>query len=156
EMLNTWLWKRVREQRGATYGFGVGVSLARGGAAHLQISGAVGMLELRGTVAALQQQLGRYAKEGVPGAELERARARLLSLDAVRFVSTRNWGEQLLDARMLGFAPDALSRRPEYLQAVTSDALQQDFAGCLQRLVVGVIADEGRGRAALQVMAPQP
>lgn len=153
EVLRKQLWKRVREQRGATYGFAAWVSMSRGGAAHLQVQGAVDMLELRGTVAALQQQLAAYAKDGVPAPEVERARARLLAEDAVRFTSTEDWGNELLDARMLGFAPDALAQRPAHLQAVTSASLREEFAGCLQRLVVGVIADDGRGRAALQALS---
>ncbi len=148
------LWRQVREQRGATYGFSASASLARGGAAHLWLASVVDASRMGDAVATVHQTLAAYAREGVPTAELERARARLLAQEAVAFVPASAWVDALLEARMLGFPPEAVARRPDHLRAVTAAQLQQDFAGCLERLVVGLTGDEAQARASLQAVRP--
>jgi zinc protease len=62
--------------------------------------------------------------------------------------------DALLNARVLGWEAEAVTRRPALLQAVTPEALQKEFAACSERLVVGVVGDEGQVRAAAQTALP--
>jgi zinc protease len=146
ELMQARMWREVRERMGATYGFHAGTSLARGGAAHLLVEGVVEGPQLKASLVAARGALEGYAREGVPTAELERARARLLARHAVSLVTSADWVDALLEARMLDWDAAAVTRRPELLQAVTPADLQKEFAGCAGRLVVGLMGDQGAVR----------
>jgi zinc protease len=146
ELVQLRLWREVRERMGASYGFHAGTSLARGGAAHLLVEGVVDAAQLKATLAVASGTLEGYARDGVPAPELERARARLLARHAVALTTSEEWVDALLEARVLGWEAEAVTRRPELLQAVTSADLQKEFAGCAGRLVVNLMADEGAVR----------
>ncbi|MBZ4416858.1 pitrilysin family protein [Myxococcus sp. RHSTA-1-4] len=152
ELMDVRAYHEMRSQRGATYGFHVSPWLARGGAAHLMMQGMVDAARLDESVGFVRKTLGSYAKE-ISSEDLEQARTRLLARQAVSFISTDAWVDALLDARVRGFSHEAVARRPAHIQAVTAEALRQEFAGCLQRLVVSVTADEGRARATLQALS---
>lgn len=154
ELLRSRMWHQVREQMGATYGFAANATLARGGAAHLQVEGVVDAAKLGPVLTAAREVLATYGREGVPAAELERARSRLLARHAVALTTSDAWVDALLDARLQGWEAVSVSRQPERLGAVTAADLQKDFAGCAGRMVVGVIADEQVGRAAAQTAFP--
>jgi len=149
-VLKARMWHQVREQMGATYGFHTQVSMARGGAAHLLMEGVVDSSQLGASMAAARAALVAYGKEGVPAAEVESARSRLLSEQAVSLTTSGDWVAALLNARVLGWDAEAVSRRPALLQAVTPADLQKEFAACSERLVVGVTGDEGQARTAAQ------
>jgi zinc protease len=144
------MWHQIREQMGATYGFDSQVSMARGGAAHLLVEGVVETPQLGASMAAARAALESYAKEGVSAAELESVRTQLLAEHAVGLTTSRAWVEQLLNARVLGWEAEAVTRRPMLLQAVTAEDLRKEFAACVERLVVGVTGDEGAARSASQ------
>jgi zinc protease len=144
------LWRQVRERMGATYGFQVGTWMARGGAAHLQVEGMVARQHLETSISTIREALTDYAQRGVPAAELEAARGRLLAEHTVRLTTSGAWVDALLDTGVMGWQPDALTRRPVFLQAVASEALRQEFAGCLERMVVGIVGDEAQARSVLQ------
>jgi zinc protease len=153
-VLRARMWHQVREQMGATYGFYTQVSMARGGAAHLLLEGVVDAPQLGAAMTAVRTALTAYAKEGVPEAEVEGARGRLLAEQAVSLTTSRDWVGALLNARVLGWDAEAVTRRPALLQAVTPADLQKEFAGCSERLVVGVVGDEAQARAAVQAAFP--
>jgi zinc protease len=153
-VLRARMWHQVREQMGATYGFYTQVSMARGGAAHLLMEGVVDAAQLGPSMAAARAALVAYAKEGVPAAEVESARSRLLAEQAVALTSSRDWVAALLNARVLGWEAEAVTRRPALLQAVTSADLQKQFAACAERLVVGIVGDEAQARTAVQSAFP--
>jgi zinc protease len=144
------LWRQMRERMGATYGFQVGTWMARGGAAHLQIEGMVARQHLETSLSTIRAALTDYAQRGVPEAELEAARGRLLAEHTVRLTTSDAWVNALLDTGVMGWQPEALTRRPVFLQAVASEALRQEFSGCLERMVVGIVGDEAQARSALQ------
>ena len=144
------MWHRIRERMGATYGFYAGVSMSAGGAANLLLEDVVDLPQLGASMAAGREVLAAYALEGVSATELERARSRLLADHAVSLVTSADWVDALLKARVMGWSPEAVTQRPALLQAVTSAELQKEFAGCVERLVVGVIGDEGKARTAAQ------
>jgi zinc protease len=144
------LWRQVRERMGATYGFQVGTWMARGGAAHLQVEGMVARQHLETSISTIREALTDYAQRGVPAAELEAARGRLLAEHTVRLTTSGAWVDALLDTGVMGWQPDALTRRPVFLQAVASEALRQEFVGCLERMVVGIVGDEAQARSVLQ------
>ena len=148
------MWHQVREQMGATYGFYTQVSMARGGAAHLGLAGVVDAQQLGAAMTAVRTALTAYAKDGVPAAELESARSRLLAEQAVSLTTSRAWVGALLNARVLGWDADAVTRRPALLQAVSPADLQNEFAACTQRIVVGVIGDESVAKTAVQAAFP--
>ncbi|MCY1021073.1 M16 family metallopeptidase [Pyxidicoccus sp. MSG2] len=152
ELMEVQAWHDMRSQRGASYGFQSSTWLGRGGAAHLMVEGMVDARRMSEGVGSVRQAIAAFAKT-VSARDLEQARSRLLARQAVSFISTSAWVDALLDTRVRGFTPDALAQRPAHLQAVTSEALQREFAGCLERLVVAVTADEGPGRAALQALS---
>ncbi len=141
----------MRSRRGATYGFHARTWLGRGGAAHLLLEGAVDAQRMGEGIGTVRQTIASFAKD-VPAKELERARARLLARQAISFISSEAWVNALLTARVRGFEAAAVTRRPALLQAVTAEALRQDFDGCFNRLVVSVTADEGLARSAIQAM----
>jgi zinc protease len=144
------LWRQVRERMGATYGFQVGTWMARGGAAHLQIYGMVARQHLETSLGTIREALTDYAQRGVPEAELEAARGRMLAEHTVRLTTSGAWVDALLDAGVMGWQPQALTRRPVFLQTVAPEALRQEFAGCLERMVVGIVGDESQARSVLQ------
>jgi zinc protease len=135
---------------GATYGFAAGMTMARGGAAHLLVEGIVDSPQLAAAMGAARAAMESYSREGIPAAELERARARLLARHAVSLTTSAAWVDALLEARGLGWDASAVARGPDFLRAVTPADLQEEFAGCVERLVVGVTADEGVARSAVQ------
>jgi zinc protease len=148
------MWHQVREQMGATYGFYTQVSMARGGAAHLLLEGVVDAPQLAAAMTAVRTALTAYATDGVPAVEVESARGRLLAEQAVSLTTSRSWVGALLNARVLGWDAEAVTRRPALLQAVSPTDLQKEFAACSQRLVVGVIGDESVARTAAQAAFP--
>lgn len=154
ELLRARMWRQVREQMGATYGFFIEASLARGGAAHLLMDGMVDAPQLGPAMVAAKQALAFYGREGVPAADLEKARARLLAGQAVALTTTSDWVDALLEARVLGWDAATVARRPELLRAVTAADLQKEFSGCSGRLVVGLIADESAARTAVNAAFP--
>lgn len=72
-------------------------------------------------------------------------------------------GEHAMSPPSSGFAlvvrihqalsPPAVPPSTFIIQAVPADALKQEFAGCLQRLVVSITGDEQPSRAALQAVS---
>ncbi|MCP3140287.1 insulinase family protein [Pyxidicoccus sp. QH1ED-7-1] len=152
ELLGGQSMHELRSQRGATYGFHASTWLARGGAAHLLVEGVVDAPRVAEGLGSVKQALAAFAKEVTPE-QLEDARARLLARQSVSFLTSAHWVDALLEARVQGFQPDAVARRPAHVQAVTADALRREFAGCLERLVVGITADEGQARPALQALS---
>ncbi|NOK16201.1 M16 family metallopeptidase [Corallococcus carmarthensis] len=152
ELLEVEAYDKTRSGTGASYGFGAQPWIGRGGAAHLSMGGSLDVQRLREGVGSLRETLAAFAKE-VSQEDLARARSRLLAQQAVSFISTDAWVEALLEARVRGFPVEAVAQRPAHLQAVTADALKQEFAGCLQRLVVSVTGDEAPSRAALQAVS---
>ncbi len=153
-VLRARMWHQVREQMGATYGFHTQVSMARGGAAHLLLQGVVDAPQLGAAMTAVRTALTGYARDGVPAAEVESARGRLLAEQAVSLTTSGDWVSAVLNARMLGWDAEAVTRRPALLQAVSPADLQKEFAACSQRLVVGVIGDETLARTAAQAAFP--
>jgi len=154
EVLRERMWHQVRDQMGATYGFYAQVSMARGGAAHLQLEGVVDAPQLGAAMTAVRTAMTAYAKDGVPAVEVESARSRLLADQAVSLTTSRSWVGALLNVRVLGWDAEAVSRRPALLQAVSPEDLQKEFSACSQRLVVGVIGDESVARTAVQAAFP--
>jgi zinc protease len=150
EVLEARTWRRLREQLGATYGFNTQVSMARGGAAHLLVEGVVDAPQLGASLLGVHGALTAYARQGVPAAELERARARLLARDAVALNTSRSWMNALLNARVLGWDAEAVTGWSVLLQTVTAADLHKEFATCAERLVVGITGDETVARAAAQ------
>ncbi|KFE70788.1 M16 family metallopeptidase [Hyalangium minutum] len=154
EVLKARMFHQVREQMGATYGFHTQVSMARGGAAHLLMEGVVEASQIEASMSAARGALAAYGQGGVPGAEVESARSRLLASQAVFLTTSGDWVYALLNARVLGWDAEAVTRRPALLQAVTPADLQKEFAACSERLVVGVTGDEGAARTAVQAAFP--
>ncbi|QSQ24202.1 insulinase family protein [Pyxidicoccus parkwayensis] len=152
ELLDVQAWHDMRSSSGASYGFQSRTWLGRGGAAHLLVEGMVDSRRMNEGVGSVRKAMAGFAKS-VSAVDLEQARSRLLARQAVSFISTSAWVDALLDTRVHGFAPEALAQRPAHLQAVTAESLQKEFAGCLERLVVAVTADEAPGRAALQALS---
>lgn len=154
EVLGSRLRRQVREQRGATYGFAASTQLQRGGAAHLLVQGVVDAPQLGTALSSAREALEGYASAGIPAAELERARSRLLAAQSVSLLTSGDWVEELLRVRRLGWDADALARRPALLQAVTAEALQKSFQGCVQHFVIGVIGDPAQSKTALSTAFP--
>ncbi|WP_342375449.1 insulinase family protein [Myxococcus stipitatus] len=152
ELLSMRTFDQVRSRQGASYGFSSRAWVGRGGASHLLVEGVVDSRLLVQSAKEVQAAFTSLA-EHLDAAELERARSRRLAKQAVDFISSAQWVEALLVARVRGFTPESLARRPAYLQAVTVDALKEEFRGCLQRWVVGVVADEGQARATLRALS---
>ncbi|MCE9667684.1 insulinase family protein [Myxococcus stipitatus] len=143
---------KMRSQTGASYGFGAGTWVARGGAAHLMVDGLVDAQHMAEGAKYIQDMLASFAT-GLGEEELAQARSRLLAGQAVSYISSAAWVDALLTARRRGFSPEDLANRPAFLQAVSVAALRKEFDDCRKRLVVGVVADEGRARAALQALS---
>ncbi|RKH18764.1 insulinase family protein [Corallococcus sp. CA047B] len=152
ELLEVRAYQETRAGTGASYGFGARPFIARGGAAHLLVAGMLDAQRMEEGIGALRSTLAGFAKD-VSAADLEQARSRLLAQQAVSFITTNEWVDALLTARVRGFPVEAVAQRPAHLQAVTADRLKQAFDGCLQRLVVSVTGDEARSRAALQAVS---
>ncbi|MBN8233425.1 insulinase family protein [Corallococcus macrosporus] len=152
ELLEVDVYERTRSGTGASYGFWARPWIGRGGAAHLVLEGSLDAQRLREGVGSLRETLAAFSKD-VSAKDLEHARARLLARQAVSFISTDAWVAALLEARVRGFPVEAVAQRPTHLQAVTAEAVKQEFAGCLQRLVVNVTGDEAPSRAALQAVS---
>jgi zinc protease len=85
---------------------------------------------------------------------MESARGRLLAEQAVSLTASGEWVSALMNARTLGWDAEAVTKRPALLQAVSPADLRKEFAACSQRLVVGVIGDEGVARTAAQAAFP--
>ncbi|RJS25289.1 insulinase family protein [Corallococcus sp. H22C18031201] len=148
ELARARLWTQVRQQRGASYGFDTQVSVARGGAAHLLVEGVVDSPQLGMALGVARRMFASFAKDGVPAAELERARTRLMTQAVVDFSSTEAWVDALLDARVRDFSAESVAQRPTLIQGVTSSDLKSEFARCTEHLVMGVQADEAQAKAA--------
>ncbi|WNZ60221.1 hypothetical protein QEG98_30045 [Myxococcus sp. MxC21-1] len=103
-------------------------------------------------ISTVKQLLASFAKD-VPAHALERARRGMLASQAVSFISSEAWVNALLTARVRGFEPDTVTRRPALLQTVTAESLRKEFEGCSQRLVVSITADEGKARPVIQAMS---
>ncbi|AGC47325.1 M16 family peptidase [Myxococcus stipitatus DSM 14675] len=152
ELLSTRTFDQVRSKQGASYGFSARSWLGRGGAAHLIVEGMVDSPRLAETTRGIQTAFTTLSQKLEP-AEVERARARLLARQAVSLISSEAWVEALLEARVRGFSPESLAQRPAHLQAVTAEALKEEFSGCMKRWVVGVVADESQTRATFQALS---
>jgi zinc protease len=156
EVMEVRMWRRLREQLGGTYGFNTQVSMARGGAAHLLVEGVVDAPQLGASLLEVHGALTAYARQGVPAAEFERARARLLARDAVALNTSRSWVNALLRARVLGWDAEIVTGWSALLQTVTAADLQKEFATCAERLVVGITGDKTVAQAAAQAAFATP
>ncbi|MCP3098862.1 insulinase family protein [Myxococcus sp. K15C18031901] len=143
---------KMRAQTGASYGFGAQPWIARGGASHLMVEGLVDARRMAEGAKFVQDMMSSFAAN-LGEEELAQARSRLLARQAVGYISSEAWVDALLAARRRGFSPEDLANRPAYLQAVTPAALRKEFDDCRKRLVVGVVADEGQARTALQALS---
>lgn len=159
ELASRRLHRQVRTALGASYGFS-GTSLVyEGGAAHLEVHGAVENAQLPQTLDALRQTLGQLSEGHWQPVELEAARQRLQQQRALSLGTSRELAQAVLAARGRGRPLSEIEDFPKHLAAVKPEELQRDFALCAGHLVVSLLGDESVTRGAAEAWtssAPPP
>jgi predicted Zn-dependent peptidase len=144
------LWTTLRKSLGATYGFGARVRTLRGGAAHLEITGAVDNAHLGKAMEILQGTLHDLAHGKIAPSEVDLARWRSAREYTVRFQTNESLVRAILKARNEDRDLESIDAYPSDLAAVTAGGLRADFVRCTTEPVVTIVGDEVTVRAALQ------
>lgn len=150
ELASTRLHRQVRTSLGASYGFSGTSVVGEGGAAHLEVHGAVENAQLPQTLTAVRQALGQLSEGHWQPVELEAARRRLNQRRALSLGTSRELAEAVLGARGRGQPLSVVEDFPKYLAAVTPEELQRDFALCAGHLVVSLVGDDSVTRGAAE------
>jgi zinc protease len=153
ELARTRMYRRVRSSLGASYGFSGWSRVYAGGAAHLEVHGAVENAQLPQALAAMRQTLGELSEGRLQPVELEAARRRVHQRHALSLGTSSELAWAVLSARGRGFSLSAVEDFPKHLAAVTSAELQRDFALCAGRLVVSLQGDEVVMRGAAEALS---
>ncbi len=159
ELASTRLYRQVRSSLGASYGFSGRSVVYEGGAAHLEVHGAVENAQLPRALAAVRQTLGELSEGHWQPVELEAARRRLQQRHALSLGTSAQLAQAVLSARGLGQPLSSVEDFPKHLAAVTPAELQRDFALCAGNLVVSLEGDESVMRDAAEAWtgnAPRP
>ncbi|WP_224240434.1 M16 family metallopeptidase [Hyalangium gracile] len=114
---------QLRERLGITYGVRVSHE-ARPRASTLRLRVAVERSAAAGAVEQLLAELGTLEAEALPREVVERARWQVARGYDLRFQTTAQVAERLLELERLDRPPDAWERYPEAIAAVTPQALQ--------------------------------
>jgi zinc protease len=148
------LWQVLRQSAGASYGFHAEVTSYRGGAAQLSLSGDVDNEHLVQALGAVRRALILLEQGHFKDGEIEAARWRTARAYAVRYQTNASIVRSILAARNEERDLRSLDAYPEDLLAVTSEALQADFARCAAAPVISLVGDEPTLRAGLTQVWP--
>ncbi len=159
ELASTRLYRQVRTALGASYGFSGWSAVYEGGAAHLEVHGAVENAQLPQTLAVVRQTLGELSEGHWRPVELEAARRRLQQRHALSLGTSAELAHAVLSARGRGQPLTSIEDFPKHLAAVTPAELQREFTQCAGNLVVSLEGDEAVTRGAAEAWtgnAPRP
>ncbi len=149
ELASTRLYRQVRSSLGASYGFSGASPVYEGGAAHLEVHGAVENAQLPQSLAAVRQTLGALSEGRWQPAELEAARRRVQQRHSLSLGTSAALAGAVLNARGRGWPLAEVEDYPKHIAAVTPEQLQRDFALCAGHLVVSLDGDEAVMRGAV-------
>ncbi|HEX8434541.1 M16 family metallopeptidase [Archangium sp.] len=150
ELAGTRLYRQVRSSLGASYGFSGWSEVYEGGAAHLEVHGAVENAQLPRTLAAVRQTLGELSEGHWQPVELEAARRRVQQRHSLSLGTSAELAQAVLSARGRGQPLASVEDFPKHLAAVTPAELQRDFTRCSGNLVMSLVGDEAVTRGAAE------
>ncbi|HYO55861.1 pitrilysin family protein [Archangium sp.] len=153
ELASTRLYRQVRSSLGASYGFSGWSRVYEGGAAHLEIHGALENAQLTQALAAVRQTLGELSEGHWQPVELEAARRRLHQRYSLSLGTSRALAQAVLNARGRGWPLAEVEDFSKHLAAVSPAKLQDDFAVCTGHLVVSLLGDEAVTRGAADALS---
>jgi zinc protease len=141
------LFRRLREQLGATYGIRAHDGTWYGGTSSFEASGAIETGKLSSALAAISGTL-RSLRDEPPGAEeLAWAKVKVADARALAALSNRGAAGVILVHGGTGLALDASDA--EQIGQVTAAQVQEDFQTCLtSRPTLSIVGDEAAARAA--------
>ncbi|WP_395838871.1 M16 family metallopeptidase [Cystobacter fuscus] len=142
ELVSTRLSRQVRASLGASYGLRGRAVVREGGAAHLEVQGAVENAQLVPALAAVRQSLGELSQGKWRPVEFEAARRRVNQQRALSLGTSAALADAVLDTRGRGWPLADVENHPKHLSAVTPEALQRDFGWCAEHLVVSLRGEE--------------
>jgi zinc protease len=117
----------LRESLGQTYSVSVKLSqlLPQRGAGHISVSFAAAPENLDGMTERVLQEIKRLQREGPSADSVERAKQVARRADETSLKQNAHWMSQLMAARMRGTDPAAILQRPERIERVTAQTVQQ-------------------------------
>ena len=155
ELASKRLYHQVRTALGASYGLHGHGPVHEGGAAHLEVQGAVENAQLVPALAAVRQMLRELSEGKWRPAELEAARQRVNQERALSLGTTAALADAVLGARGRGWPLAEVEDYARHLTAIPPEALQRDFAWCAEHLVVSLRGEEAVMRAAVASWPPE-
>jgi zinc protease len=145
------LFLELRQTLGVTYGFAARATVMRGGAAYLAIDGAVESAKLGQTLVVLRDVLKALAEAPAPENEIAWAKLRQAHREGTSFMTNDAVAASLLSSRNVGFPIQRHDTYARELDAVTAEAVAQDFRACAAaRPTLSIVGDQGAVQAALK------
>jgi zinc protease len=149
------LYHELRQKLGITYGFLAHATVERGGTAYLTVAGAVESGKLGPALVVLRDTLKALASAPAPDHVIARAKLRTAQREGTRFMTNETIVDALLSSRNVGFGFDRHDTYARELDAVTAEAIEQDFQACTAgRPTLSIVGDQGAAQAALREAWP--
>jgi predicted Zn-dependent peptidase len=141
----------VRDRLGAGSGAHGKSNLLFGGVASLEVSAVISSDRTADVLRAVRARTQDMAAGGLSDDDLEEARWSLARKFQLRFGTTDSVLGAILEARKRGWPLATIDRYAEHLLEVTPGDLREVFTRCRETLVLSLLGDEQKVRAALEV-----
>ncbi|ATB38678.1 peptidase M16 [Cystobacter fuscus] len=133
-----------------SYGMHGQSMVLEGGAAMLEVQGAVENARLASALAAVRQTLEDLSRGKWTEVELNAARRKVNQERALSLGTSSALAHAVLSTRGRGWPLTDLERYSQYLLDTTPEALQRDFTWCAEHLVVSLLGEEAVTRDAVR------
>ena len=148
-VLGGYLTGQIREQAGAAYSIDTSSGLAPGGAAQIETEMSVDSRRLRDVLRVLHEQVDLLARGDVDKAALSQVQWGLTRGAALRFQTSSELAEEILQTTTLGLPIDAVAGDVDELARVTPTDVHRIFAACNEGTVLSLVGDQTTIRGAL-------
>jgi predicted Zn-dependent peptidase len=148
-VLGGYLTNQIREQAGAAYSIDASSGLAAGGAAQIEIEMSVDSRRLRDVLRVLHEQVDLLARGDVDKAALSQVQWALTRGAALRFQTSSEMAEEILQTTTLGLPIDAVAGDVDEVARVAPADVQRIFAACNEGTVLSLVGDQTTIRGAL-------
>ncbi len=148
-LLGGYLTEQIREQGGASYSIDTTSFVAPGGAAHIETGMSVDSRRLRDVLRVLHEQVDHLARGDVDKASLSQVQWALTRGAALRFQTSSDLAEEILQTVTQGLPLDAVAGDVDEVARVTPPDVQRIFAACNEGTVLSLVGDQTTIRGAL-------
>jgi zinc protease len=149
-LLATALFEKIRGELGASYGFGGRADLMLGGMGRIDWSGSIENSRLPQALAVLVNAVGHFEGETLTDRAIERARWEVARESTLSGATASTVANVLTHQVLAGRKTDQVGVLFESLAGIGRDELTAAWRQCQGNMVLSIVGDEARTKAALQ------